>query len=798
MPLVLYLAGAALIGWCVRRWRQEPGWRTTAAYTLLAGAFFAVPLTTAGVQVPSDIAYLVRPFVEMLPAPAPPANRELIDVPLQMLPFRALVRDRLLHGEAPLWANEMGTGGPLLGNASSAPFSPLGLLTLPLPPVRALPVTAALRLLLSLLLTDALLAALGAGRAGAVFGAVAYTFSVFSIGWGFHPQSMAMAWLPGVLLGLVLLRRGGRGGLAGLTACATGLALSGHPETLAHAALGAAAVGLGLLVLPGAAPRRRYLGRVAAAVALAACLAAPALLPVLEAIPEGVRSAMLRRDPRLLRPPEPSAGQLRVLVDPLAFGSPRFGGFAGPLNYVELSSGYAGCLALALALAAALAGGGRSLAVLAGGAAAAAAALAVPPFLQIVTAIPLLDRATNGRLRLLWVLALAVGAGLGLEPLAASRRGRWTAAACCAAMGGALALVRPPAVTAPRAWWLAALAGCLVMAAAFAWRATRSAVPVTAMGSLGPAGRDRLPWLAVACLALDLGLLNGRFLPVLPPLFDLSPPPALQAIAADRDRPFRVIGSRYDLTPNLASLYGLWDPRGNDPMQPARAALVTGMAFRPFPGQILDAVHPPYPVAFLSYLGVRYLLGGHGERLGAPWEMAADLLGGTVWRNRAALPLFFVPAAWRPAHGPEDALRTTLANADFAAIAVAETAGAPAVDAAGAHPQRGTVHLREVRPNGFDLDITTAAGGLTVSSVALCRGWRLRLDGHPAGLLRVNAAFLGFLVPPGTHHAVLDYRPAGWVWGVRVCGLALLVIAACAAMSWRRRRTASPWGGLSA
>ncbi len=800
MALLLYLIGAVLIGLAVRWWRPQPGWRALAVYALLAAAFFAVPLTTPAVQVPTDIVYLVRPFQEMLAAPIEPANRELIDVPSQMIPFRALVRNRLLHGEAPLWANEMGTGGPLLGDASSAPFSPLGLLTLPLPAVRSLPVTAALRLLLSLALTDALLSALGAGRAGAAFGALAYTFSVFSIGWGYHPQSMTMAWVPGVLLGLTLLRRGERGGFAGLIVCATGAALSGHPETLAHSALGIAAVGVALLALPGGAPRPRYLLRAAAAALLAAGLAAPALLPVIEAIPEGVRSEMLRRNPDLLRPPNFAAGQLRVLVDPLVFGSPRYGGYHGPLNYIELCSGYAGGLALALALAAALACRGRYLAMLAGGAAAAAAAFAVPPFLQLVTALPLYDRATNGRLRLLWVLALAIGAGLGLEPLAASRRGRWTAAACCAAAGVALALVAPPASPWQRAWWLATLAGFAATAAAFAWRAARPATrphqPIAPAGLLDTGGgtaADWLPWLAVACLALDLGLLNGRFLPVLPPELDLSPPPALQAILSDQRVPFRVIGSHYDLLPNLASVYGLWDPRGNDPMQPAQAALVVGMAFHPRPGQILDAVHPPYPVAFLSYLGVRYMLGAHGEELAAPWERAWDLQGGTVWRNRAALPLFFMPATWRPARDPADALRATLANVDFAAAAVTEPPGGAAAGPGGAAPgaggepgprsQRGSVQIASLKPNSFDLDVATPTGGLAVSSVALCRGWHLTLDGRPAGLVRVNGAFIGFLTPPGTHHAVLAYRPAGWVWGLRLCGLALLGLAAITASS---------------
>jgi uncharacterized membrane protein YfhO len=79
-----------------------------------------------------------------------------------------------------------------------------------------------------------------------------------------------------------------------------------------------------------------------------------------------------------------------------------------------------------------------------------------------------------------------------------------------------------------------------------------------------------------------------------------------------------------------------------------------------------------------------------------------------------------------------------------------------------------------------------------VSSVTFCRGWRLAIDGRRAEPVRVNAGFLGFLLPAGSHRAVLEYRPDGWVWGVRLCGLTIL--AALAAVGWRaassRRRQA--------
>jgi hypothetical protein len=820
MSFLVYLGGGALAGALVRWWRPWPSWAWIAGYWLAAGAFFAAPLTTSALQVPTDIAYGERPWQEMVEGPVSPANGLLSDVPLQMIPFRALVRDRLLRAEAPLWAGELGTGQPLLANAQSAPFSPLALLTLPLPPVRSVAVAAALKLFLSLLLTDALLATLGAGRAGAAFAAVAFSFSVFSICWAFHPHGMAMAWLPGILLGLVLLRRGERGGLAGLTVCAAGMVLSGHPETLAHTALGAGLVAAALLTGRGEARaatgslgvrrgRLRYLGGLAAAALLSAGLAAPAWLPFVEALPEGARAQMAKRSTQGLQPPPFAPANLVVAIDPLAFGSPRDGNWNGPANYNELCSGYAGLLALALAVAAALALRGRALLVLAGGAAALAVAFGVPPFLDLLRALAPFDHAANARLRLFWVLAVAVAGGLGLEPLAASRRGRWIAGTCAAAAAAGVALVPLPQASWQRAWWLAAGCGSAVTAGAFLWMAARPSRRAGGPVALGPTEARWLPWLAVACLALDLGLLNWRFLPVIPDRFDLSPPPAVAVLTAamrsEPASPFRVIGSGDALLPNLAALYGLWDPRVDDPMQPARATLVVGRAFRPRYrlGQPMRIVRRPFPVPFLSYLGVRFILTRHREELYPPWQEAWDGQGGKLWRNPQALPLFFAPAAWRQARDADDAMASTLANEDFAAAAVVEagpSAGAlssfnsratkPASSPAGGAPA-SRLRLRRAGDNDFELAAAGPAadpGGLVASSVTFDRGWRLAIDGRPARLLRVNAAFLGFFAPPGWQRARLVYRPAGWVWGVRWCAMTVAAVLAVAAVRILRRR----------
>lgn len=801
MDLLAYALGGLLICALVRWWRPELTRRAAAGYLAAAGAFFILPLATPALQVGSDIPYAWRPWSETVPPGThKPQNPLLGDVPLQLLPYRTLVRERLLDLEVPLWVHEVGTGAPLLGNAYSAPFSPLHLLALPLPAARSMTVAAAWQTLLALLLMHALLLALGARPAGAALAALSYAFSTFLVVWAYHPQAMTAAWLPGVLLGLVLLRRGERLGFAGLVACGLGMALSGHPETLAHGALACVAVFLALLVRREApedtVSRPAFIGRLAAATALTGCLAAPVLLPVLEVLPESERWVVVERVPRSVDPPPFEARFLLLPVQPLLFGSPRDGTWDGPMNFNELCSGYGGVLALALALAGAgaAAPGGRRrlLLLLAGGLAAFLAALGVAPFFDLVDNLPGMSHGAHARLRLLWVLAVAVAAGLGLEELIRARRGAWWGGAVLAASVLALALNPPEVSFWQRAWWIAALAGAAAAAGTLAHPRLRRAFPA----------------VAVVALGIDLFLLLVRYHPAVSGTkFDLAPPAALARLAEEgrqAPEPFRVMAEGRDLEPDLGALYGLWDPRGYDPMRPADAALVAGRGFLPRfkVGRELRMETRRFPVhaqRMFDYLGVRYLLARHQRRVPPPWEPAWNDTGGRVWRNPRALPLFFLPAA--ASRAPEEkALETALANRDFAASGVAE--GTPAAS----RPQSGMVRIERTLPNGFDLEVATATGGLVVSSVAFADGWRLDLlEGPgPAELRRVNGGFAGFEVGPGRHRVRLDYRPAGWTWGLALAGTALLVAAGTSFVratsgrrAWRETSTSAPGDSIS-
>ena len=747
---ILFLLGAAFLVAAVRWWRPEVPWRAGVAYGALVAAFFAVPLFTGALQLPTDLAYRWLPWRDTLERRPAVANPLLVDVLFEQLPFHAQVRARLLALEAPLWSHEMGAGQPLLANAQSSPFAPLHLMALPLPAERALTVAIAWQTLLALLLMHALLARLGAGNMGAAFGAVGFALSTYLIAWAYHPLGMAAAWTPGPLLGVIALRHGERRSFPGLVACGFGLASSGHPETMAYAAVAAAGLAA-LLILDRSTGRGRFAGRLLAAGALTACLSAPILLPVLEQLPGSERMAKVRLFAETMQPPRFKPYFLLPVIDPLALGSPRDGNYTGTSNFNEMCSVWAGLLALAAAAAGAVAFRGRIAAIFLCGLLALLAALRVFPFYEAVRVLPLIGEGATARLRLFWVLAVAVAGGLSVGRLAANRRGRIAGAAALIAAGAGLAAFPPPGGSAwQTAWWITTLAGAAALVAAL----------------LLPAGRRRFAETALAVLVLDLFLLMVRYHPVPAPGLDLTPPPAL-AFLMDRARtsrePFRVLAKGYDLHPSLGPMFGLWDARSSDPMHPAGSSR--------FVRRRLAIPNKRVRTDAESYLSVRYRLAQRGNRQPPPWRTVFRGVGGRIWENPEALPLFFMPRRFLRVAGPSEVLAWTQswrAIRDFRDLGVAAGGHGEAV------PQKGTV--RRIRPgsNRFDLEVESPTGGVVVSSVSYAPGWQLEIGDREGEVFEVNSGFLGFAVPPGRHAVRLVYRPAGWTVGLALFGLGLI------------------------
>lgn len=765
MSGVAFLLGAAILAALLRCWRRELSWRLAGSYTALVALLLSPVLFFGRHMVPTDIAYQWQPWRGLVGETVQPQNPLLGDSVLQMLPFRELVRERLLRFEAPLWASEIGTGQPLLANGQSAPFAPLNLLALPLAGLAALSVIAAWKMLVALWLTHLLLLRLRASPGAAALGALCFGLSPFTVVWLSHPHSAVSAWLPGVLLGLIALGGGEaerRPAFWGLVGCGLGAALGGHPETLAH--LGVVAIALAALRWWTAPARLRplFLRRTLLAALLVGLLSAPALLPLVEAIPRSQRSAALEIQPTGAQPPPLEAATVAMLVQPEIHGNPRDHSWSGVSNFNEVAPVYTGLLPLALAFAAVAAGQRRWRWTLLGGGLALAVAVRVPGLWDAWFRLPVLGHGANGRLRMVWVMAVAVAAALALDRLASDARLRRIFFAG-AVLVFAAGLMLAPAGQGAWAW--------------ARWSAALASLPVAVCALLVERWRPRVAWICAVGLAMELAVLAARYQPAVPAALDLEPGTAVRALAVrPGESPWRVVAFGYTLAPDLGALWGLWDPRGNDPMRPAAAAelLSLRLGHSPLPGQHIG-LRGPDDQALLDVLGVRYALVRSRSQLPAPW-LRRDSDGQlTAWENPDARAVFYVTPRVRwlvrandcmAQAKVEDLRRTTIRMA--AALAPEEQAGDVEGIVAGA--------------NSFSMRTRSPGAALVASSVSFDPGWRLEIDGRSQPVETVNAAFLGFEVPGGEHSVRLVYRPGSWVLGcwLFACGLALAAALAFA------------------
>lgn len=154
-----------------------------------------------------------------------------------------------------------------------------------------------------------------------------------------------------------------------------------------------------------------------------------------------------------------------------------------------------------------------------------------------------------------------------------------------------------------------------------------------------------------------------------------------------------------------------------------------------------------------------------------------------LFRVPDTLPRTYVAGGVRVADGP--AAQALLDRDDFdPAREIVLPAGLPR-----ARPEQapGTSRIVAWRPERVVIEAQMAAPGHVVLLDAYDPGWRVRVDGRPAELLRANIAFRAVELAPGRHVVEFAYRPTSIAAGFGLGALAL-ALAAAGALRARRRR----------
>jgi hypothetical protein len=724
LPLLALLGAAGLLAGLAGRGGLRRGLRYDIALAwaalALAGTALLAPALSLPTGIPSPAATLAG-LPPWLGTGDPAAGNPLLrDVTFQIQPWQLFVRRELRAGRLPLWNPHQFAGAPFWSNGQSAPLFPLHLLFAALPFWLGFVLLPWLRLMIAGCGAWVLARELGLGRPGALLTALIFPLSGMLVSFLLFPMGNALALVPWVLWAVERTAAGARGGWIALAVAGGLQLLAGHPETAAHTALLSA---LWLLVRGGGVGS--WL-RFAVGWLTAGALAAVQILPLALVLPETSRWQSLRAGvapPLLVLLEQP----LRLVL-PQVYGHPAAGSWWGPFNY-SATAVYAGALALPLAAAglARCRGDRRWWAVAAVLAFSFLAAYQWPGVREALAALPLLGRAAHHRLLFGVELGLALLAGAGCE--------RWLAGHGRGLLAGAglVALLLAAAWAAfAGEWSRRGLTG-----GQLAWTAgALAAAGLLALSLRWPPERRWAVWPLLPAVALcDLLAAHGGINRALP-LERLYPETG--AVRFLRAHEGRVAGLGEALRPNAALVYGLDDPRGDDPVKLERSEAV----YRTFaPG---DPVYfqpiRRWGAPWLDRLGVRWVVGGPAEAAPEPgWRLAWSGPEARVWERPGALPL----ARWEEGSG--GALRV-----------------------AGRVPGRWTI------------DWNAPAPGLLVVAETWDRGWSARVDGRPVPVHAVDGALLGVRLGPGAGRLDLCYRPPGLAAGAALSGLALATLLAAA------------------
>jgi hypothetical protein len=323
----LYAGGIAILLWsALRLWYDAVPARILAVFSVVLLILFGPVLFGGKLLVPLDNLRGLTPF-HRLPEVEPHGNILQGDLILLIQPSLVAVRIQLAEGRWPLWNPWVGAGMPLLADPQSQALQPIALAALPMPWQRAAGVMATLRVLLALTFSFLWMRRQSLGEGPALAGALAFGLGGFLILWLGWPMANSAAWLPAVLYGLVRCRQeGGRRDFLLLSLATFALLLGGHPETILYA--------LGLCLICD-------VKRMAPALVLAGAVAAPALFPFVDYLPQTLRAS---------RESAPQMGNLAEhwlpVVAPNAYGNSRYVDYWGLNNTNEDAAGFCGSITL--------------------------------------------------------------------------------------------------------------------------------------------------------------------------------------------------------------------------------------------------------------------------------------------------------------------------------------------------------------------------------------------------------------------------------------------------------------------
>jgi hypothetical protein len=803
--------------------RRRPALAAALIYLVVVIALLAPGLLPGKTLSSSDTLWFEPPWISSKPAGLTHrSNPDLADAPEQIQPLVHRAAEDFPH--VSLWDPNISGGRPFLANSQSGIFSPYNLPAYVLPFWTALSWIAVMKLWIAAFGTYMLGRALGMRFGGALLAGFVFALSLKSVTWVIYPTLGVWALIPWLLLAVDRLVR--RPDLLSGAAVAGIVALqivTGHPESAFHSLL--AAVGFLALRMWQTRTLWRPLLAFGGSVIGGAALGAVTLVPLGELV-------WLSAD--LHDRANQSVDLHLPIKDAIGIFMPDYWGRPTQVSTRPIlleRAMYIGALPLMLgAIAVALRPTVERVSIALFGGLWLAVVIGIPPFVQVVTRLPVFSSGHNTRLIIIPILAAALLAGWGLDEVTSGER--FTQAKRRLALGMAAGLLLLPAAyvvlgrragvhdvnEAVQVAWLfhdlrdfvpAVGEGVMRLASLISWLTFAGAgLVLIALRLRGKLPATPFVALALVLVVLDLFHIDMGQNPGIDRKYASQPATgAIRYLQAHRPARYaatdefsqNVIPLRFELyeargydQPNLRRYDKLWRREVVGGGETIAAGLVN------IPLRLPDVTERG--LRTLRLLGVRYILRGKQITSLDPTPQISDVSplhmkgltqvydgpDARVYRVEGAMPRAFVVGGQQVVSGATAALNAfTAPGFDARATVITEhrISGLPERPAPG-----GTARIVEYKDERVRLRAHSNGEGMLVLGDNYYPGWKATVDGKPAKVERVDYTFRGVRLGPGEHTVELRYEPLSYRIGWILSLLALAGLGAAVAVGIRRRR----------
>jgi uncharacterized membrane protein len=794
-PTWIYVAVVyAIAVYLARRARIELPWRVAGLFYALALFFMWKAMTRPYVNFPADFLERLPPWSLLNRHSVVAGNGELNDLPLQIVPWAAQVRDAWRSFHLPLWNAMDGAGYPLLANGQSSALSFIRIATLPLSLGHAMTAEAALKLLIAMSFTFLYCRKREWSEIASATGAVAFGFCTFMTTWLHFPLVTVACFLPAMLYAIDLLaERITYGRFVFGAVLWTAIIFGGHPETVSHIFFIALLYVIWLIVCGALTmPPARFVLALGGILIVAAALSSPFLAPLAEAITKSKRYQFLQVLPKT-EGGESGIPNVITIFEPHFFGDVPIEAPWGPES-AETITAFAGLLGvagwLALLVDAIVRRRFRSRELF--------FVLLTPILFGIVFNWPIVGTifhrvfalAANGRMRLLIAFVFAIQAAALVDLIERQRRLAAAIGLLMVALGLAW-LLQPMHFDTewhrPSAFAAVMPSIIVIFVAALALLVPRRAQTLALMVLL----------VAVTVEVWSAGIdwnmpVHERFVypktPILAKMEQLRD-------SAPRNQPFRFAGIGAPLFPNTNAVYRLADVRVHDPMGNGRYIGFLRNVTKDYnPGDYF-AKWMDAETTMLNFLGVRYLVTIPGTQLDpGRFKVVYDGKDGMLFENRE----------WKPRFFPIFAIYLDFKGDAFVhhLLTVSNWTNEAVVKRLPVESDQNRRDLLSPRPAGapmakvdilsagdtdYRLRIAAPRYTLITSSIPFWPGWKATQDGRTLEPLQVDHTFFGFVVRPGVSEVRVRYVPATFWISAWVALLTLATIVALSRESLRSR-----------